>query len=1043
MRNLLAASQDSPVSCYRFVYILIEFCLLTSAGWTTFAAEPPTANQYIRTDFTVDDGLPDNTINTIIETENGLLWVGTSSGLASFDGRTFTTVHLRFPGTPLPGTVNSLVMGSDGDLWVGTDAGVIRIPKRDLNNPDLPHSTAFRLGKQQSEEVEVLFRDRGEAIWAGTSHGLYRFNGNQFICMAGDIYVGRIRQALDGRLMLNTGRGFVEFDGKNLIEYPRLGARFGIPDDQIFDADQDSDGTMWYCTSVGLRSVSAHAGVVRTYGPPRKSAYRVYMAPNGAHWASGQFAIYEIVDEQTWTPAPDLGARYFYQGKDGDLWIGVMGGGGLVHLQPRTVRMFTKADGLPSGVALAVLPAHDGQLWVGANCGLAVFDRNQFRVFGKEEGLTNTCAWSLAEDRNHAIWVGTYGGGLFQYRDGHFSQFTKEQGLASRIVTQIMVAADDSLWMATPDGVSHLQGGRIRNYGPAEGLSSIRVQAIHQDRAGTIWVATQAGVDRLVSDRFVSVPGTRGANEVLARHFIETSEGDLYTTNLPQGVSRIKNGQVTLLDSTLGLMEMVEAPDHSLWFSGRNGVIRISEQEFALVGKSTTPLDYEVFNRADGLDTTEASSGTPNIAMTSDGQLWIATVKGLAQIDTLHLPVTARTPKIFIAGVTIDSMRHSVGNGLVLPPGIHHVELNLAAINLANPAKIRLQYRLEGVDSDWLDGNSSRTAVYSNIPSGTHRLLVRATNNIGQWNPPEIVYELNQQPHFYVRPLFKVSGAVAVALLLVLVYFLRMRYVVKQTRIILEQRQVERETVARDLHDTFLQGIQGLILRFHTGTQQLPPDHPVRKSFEEALRQSDQVMLEGRGVLSRLRTKQMKPETLTDSYAAIGQGFRSLWPAQFNLMLSGQRRDLDAVVQEELEKTGREALFNAYRHARASRIEVEIHFGIFELTVRFRDDGVGIDPSILREGSAPGHYGLAGMQERISRVGGRMELWSGAGAGTEIEIRIPDRIAYRQVERKIKPRWIRRLLLQFPKHCNTDQLNATRGGHQETVTLHKNQGELP
>jgi signal transduction histidine kinase len=169
-------------------------------------------------------------------------------------------------------------------------------------------------------------------------------------------------------------------------------------------------------------------------------------------------------------------------------------------------------------------------------------------------------------------------------------------------------------------------------------------------------------------------------------------------------------------------------------------------------------------------------------------------------------------------------------------------------------------------------------------------------------------------------------------------------------------------------------------------------------------------MIEGRGVLSRLRTKRTRPETLTETYTVIGTEFRALSPAQFETFVSGRSRDLDVVVQEELEKIGREALFNAYRHANASRIEVEIHFGIFDFRVRFRDDGVGIDPAILREGSVPGHFGFPGMRERVSRIGGKLEIWSRPGAGTEIEVRVPGSIAYSDHERKLSQRWIRRLL---------------------------------
>ena len=287
--------------------------------------------------------------------------------------------------------------------------------------------------------------------------------------------------------------------------------------------------------------------------------------------------------------------------------------------------------------------------------------------------------------------------------------------------------------------------------------------------------------------------------------------------------------------------------------------------------------------------------------------------------------------------------------------------------------------------------------------------MVRATDNRGTWDAGTVIYQIVQRPFFYETRFFQLSALGASLLLLAVAYIVRVSYVVRQTRAILEERQVERESVARDLHDTFLQGIQGLILHFHTGTQQIPADQPVRRVFEEALRQSDNVMLEGRSVLSKLQTRRSNPESLPDAFTTIAHEFLALSTAQFELTVSGRRRDIDAVVREELHKIGREALFNAFRHAHAKKIEVELHFGLFELRLRFRDNGLGIDPTILREGRVPDHYGLPGMRERARKIGGHFELWSRPGAGTEIEVRIPGAIAYRRGEASHQ-RWFRQLL---------------------------------
>jgi signal transduction histidine kinase/ligand-binding sensor domain-containing protein len=1015
LRDILSAVHESPVTRRHWICVVWLLWLISSAALANSPPDSPVQSSYIRTDFTVDDGLPDNVINAITQTQNGLLWIASGDHLASFDGRTFTPIQLRIAGVRFPGSINALLEGQDGDLWVGTSTGIVRIPNKEQHDSTASASTSFRLGKLGSAEVLTLFVSRDGTVWAGTGDGLYQFDGSQFHCVDSLDIISRIMQASNGWLILTTPNGVVEYDGKNVVRLSGLEAELGVHDHQIFDAFEDSHGTMWYGTTAGVRSVVNHrVRLMNSSKPAPSRTYRFFPGRNGVTWASTPYALYAISEKTIWTPAPNLEPRSFYEEKDGDLWIGT-NGGGLVHLQPRIVQMYTKADGLPSDIPMAVLPGHDGRLWIGMNCGLAVLEGNKFKRFKSgKDGLANTCVWSLAEDREHNIWLGTYGGGLFRYRNGSFTQYSTKEGLGSNVVTKVMVAQDHSLWAATGNGLSRLQNGMIHNYTAAEGLAVGHVLDVHQDENGTIWIATHAGVEMFASGRFVDVPAAKEIGDHLARRFFEDTKGNLYAVDEPDGISQIRNGELTQFNSTLNVMEMKESPDHRMWFSSRRGLIEISEEDFLRAGHSGDPLDYEVFNRADGLRTNEASRGDPDIGFTPDGKLWIATVEGLAMIDTSRLPRAGKRPPIFVAGTSIDGKSHVVGSGLVLQPGIHRVELQLAAVDLANPQRIRLQYRMEGVDSEWLDATSSRAAIYTSVPVGSHRMLIRATDSTGHWNLPTVVYEITQLPYFYETLIFRISIIIGFIVLLILAYLWRVRYLIRQSRIILEERQVEREAVARDLHDTFLQSVQALILRFHIGTQELAEDHPVRQSFEEALKQSDSVSREGRDVLSRLHLSTTRPESLTEAFAALGREFRLLNPVQFDVIVSGNRQELNAVVQGELVKIGREALFNAFRHAKASQIEVEIHFGIVELRVQFRDNGTGIDPAILRAGSATGHYGLSGMRERCSKIGSSLELWSRPGAGTEIEVRVPCAIAYPQTGKGWRNRWARRL---FRKHA--------------------------
>jgi signal transduction histidine kinase len=974
-----------------------------------FAAQPlPLADQYIRTDFTVEDGLPDDVVNAILRADNGLLWVGTESGLATFDGREFRRIPLSFPGAANLGAVLALAKTSSGDLWIGTSAGLVRIAKKNLDQLTPSEMTFFPLGDERGDLVLALLETRAGVLWVGTNHGLYRFEGGSFHKVLGAEAIHRLAEASNGHLLLVTQRGFLEFDGQKAIEHPEIAQRLGVSEDEIFNVFQDQRSTMWYSTHSGIMRKGEHP--FRPFDPPataKAPAYRTYEDAQGQIWISNDRGTLRVNGDRL-EALSSFGARSFYAGKDGDVWMGT-NGEGLLHFKPRLVRMYTKSDGLPNDRVMTVLATHDGKLWVGNGCGLSLFDQDRFKFYAEKEGLINSCVWALAEDHNNDLWIGSYNGGLFKFHDGHFTQYSVAQGLASNIVLGIVVARDNSLWIATPDGLSHMKDGHITNYTTAQGLQSDRILSIHQDAAGDIWAATQAGLARLAGDRFVSLPSSSFKEGTSAVRFAEDSLGNLYTSNLPRGISLLRRGQLEDVNDDLNVMDMVESPHHDLWFSSMNGIIRVALGDLKrAVEDRDTPLDYTSIDRTDGLNSSQASAGIPNIAMTPDEKLWIATVEGLAMVDLKQISSSGSKPAIFVGEVTIDGKKQPVTGQVVIPNGTHHIELHLTSVDLRSPEKTRLQYRMDGVDSAWLDADVSRTATYTALPAGRHVFHVRATGSDGTWDLKGIQYEVTQQPLFYQRAWFQLTCAAVLVAMLSAAYLARVNYIVRNTRIVLEARIAEREHIARDLHDTFLQGIQGILLRFHASAQRLAKDDPLRSEFEEVLELSDAVMSQGRGLVSGLRMGPGAADDLPIAFVMAGKEFSALSPAAYKVIVIGEPRKLNALVYDEIAKIGREALFNAYRHAKAAKIEAELNYTPSELHIRFRDDGAGIDPGILARGSRVGHYGLPGMSERANKIGAKLDIYSRLGAGTEIELRIPAKAAYHPAK-KSRGYWLQRI----------------------------------
>ncbi len=965
--------------------------------WQARALDPQ-AGSYLRTDFTVEEGLPDNEVNAIAQTRNGFLWVGTDGGLARFDGKHFTQIRLR-PGISKEIPVSFLLTAADGTLWVGTEAGLVSIPSAALDHFDRSLVTMYHPGPGPSDRIaSLLIRDG--VLWVGTSRGLYRFDHGRFVTVIPDEAISNMDQTSNGHLLIITSHGFMEWDGLRVVRHPELPNQLGVTSDGIFQVHEDRKGVRWFCTNSGVARLAN--GSLQKFPPYKNSvgaaAFRIYEDPQGNLWTNKGTGLFRASDKGVDSVALGVHARYMYSDVNGDLWVAT-GSEGLLRFTDRSFKMYTPADGLPdSNIPMAVLAARDGTLWVGSNCGgLSRFDGKRFKTYTEKDGLANSCVWSLAEDANHNLWIGTWGGGLFRFRAGRFTQYSSAAGLPSVVVLSVAPAQDGSLWVATTEGLSHMQNEQFHNYRVADGLSSDRVITVVQDRHGGIWAATDAGVDHLVGDHFVPVRGGPEEGDVPYGPVKEDSFGNLYAFSLVSGISRIEDNRLMSVNAALQPSGMVESANHDFWFSGRDGIYRVAAGDLKRAELDRdSPVDYTSYGHADGLDTRECTTGQPNIAITPDDKLWVGTLKGLAMLDLRRQLRRNHKPAIIMEEVEAGKTKMNPGRELLLEPGKTHVDFHFTAVDLASPENVRIQYRLDGVDTAWFDADSTRTATYTDIPVGVHSFHIRASNGDGVWDPEGVVYNVTQKPFFYQTVTFRLAAVMAGLLLLVGLYQLRLRQAAARLNARLEERLAERERIARDLHDTLLQGFQGLILRFHDAMMDIPEREPARQLMETALDRADEVMAEGRDRVVSLHPSFDRFGDLAQSLARAAEEIGNGSEVKISVTAQGQAQTLDPVALDEIYCIGREAMTNAFRHAKGKSIEVEVDYASWELRLRIRDDGRGIDPNILEDGR-PGHIGLASMRERAERVGGQLDIVSGPGAGTEIELKVPAARAYRGI----------------------------------------------
>ena len=970
----LTIVNTNKIRCLALVTILV-LCA------TARALDPnQPANSFLRKHFTTDDGLPGIVAGHVVQTNDGFLWVVTNNSfLNRFDGKTFT-------GFKNP-RASVLAVAPDGALWIGTDEGLIRVPSSSFNQFKLDGLTEYQPDPGKATKISSLLFSRNGVLWVGTAAGLFRYERDQFVAVGPRVPTSQIHEAPDGHLLVVNDEGVIEIAGSEVVPHPGLVDQLG--EKLIFDVLRDRRGNTWYCTAAGVMR-ETNGRIEKLDVSPGNSPRLIHEDPHGTVWIGKEKGLLRATSAGLELVDKDIQVRSLYTDRDGNLWVGT-NGDGLYRFKDRAIRMFTTADGLPNDVIMTVITAHDGAIWTGANCGgITRFDGKNFKTYSEKDGLRNSCVWSLVEDMNRDLWIGTYGGGAFRFHDGAFTQYSKSQGLADDIVAHVYAARDGSVWFSTPNGLSRLKNGQIRNFTTADGLTTNTIATVFEDRAGTIWVGNRLGLDRMVGDRFESFAPV---SKTTALAFAEDREGGLYVNVLvgPNAVTRrFYKDRVDTIQQ-MSAYDLIETEQGELWF-GSTPLSRVQPGNFTHPRTPDEPLDFEAFSTEDGLITAGTSSWSRTLALGRDGKMYAATPKGLAALDLNLLRVTHTKPTIYLTDITIGRNTERAGREIVIPAGTSHVKIQFAAVEISAPEKIRLQYRLDGVDSEWLDAPNDSSAIYTSIPVGTHALRIRACNRNGIWDRQGMVFMITQRPFFYQTRWFIAAVSAAGILLVFLIYRLRVAQISRQMSARFDERLAERTRVARELHDTLLQTVQGSKMVADHALKNPTDQTRMLRAMEQLSTWLAQATQEGRAALLSLRGSTTEKNDLEEAFRrAIDECGRDS-KVEISFSVTGDAREMHPVVRDEVYRIGYEAIRNACTHSGAERLAITLEYA-HDLTLLISDNGVGIDSEIIEQGK-DGHFGLRGMKERADRIDSKLTLSSSSDSGTTITLVVPGRLAF-------------------------------------------------
>jgi signal transduction histidine kinase len=651
-------------------------------------------------------------------------------------------------------------------------------------------------------------------------------------------------------------------------------------------------------------------------------------------------------------------------------------------------------------------------MWVATRDGLSRLRNGQTTIFRKGNGLPDNFVQSLYNDSRGRLWASFPAHGLSFFENG---KFVGVSGLPSEEVYSITGNEKDNLWLCGTKGLSHLRGGRLVETVPWSVMGRHQqAKVIAADRGG-IWLAFWIErsllffKDGRVQESYTSTDGRLGKGEVEVVDLRLDQDGALWVATHYSGISRMKDGHIATLTTKNGvpsdtILWSIEDNDRSVWLYTASGLVRISRSELdAWIADPSRTIQMSVWNAADGVVIRETAPSyySPSVAKSSDGKLWFNTGDGLQLVDPRHLAFNKLPPPVHIEGIVADhkvlwqNLPGTTVSNLRLSPRTRDLALNYTALSLVTPEKVHFKYKLEGQDSDWREVINDREVQYSNLAPRHYRFRVIASNNSGVWNEQGDALEFSIAPAYYQTAWFRALCAAGIIAVFWAFYLSRVRRLHHEFEMTLDARVGERTRIARDLHDTLLQSFHGILLHLQILSNELPGD-TTKARLQSIIDQAEHAIVEGRDAVKGLRTSAEERNNLALAIRTLGEelGASNSRRPDFTVQVEGAPRNLHPIVRDEVYRIAGEAMRNAFRHANAQRIEVEIHYDEGEFRVRVRDNGKGIDRKLIGEDGREGHFGLRGMRERAKLLGGKLTVWSELDSGTEVELSLAAAHAY-------------------------------------------------
>ena len=995
-------------SCRTLLLAASIFALL--APQRQLSARPLVA-QMTHTSWLARDGAPTG-IKVLVQAGDGVLWIGATTGLFTFDGFKFEEFESSKGEAEMPtGSVSSILMARDHSMWIGFASGpLVRVDRGHVRIYETANGTNF--GK-----IVSIQQAPDGAVWVATQHHIWSLtylDQWQTQLTPEDPFNRFLLIDRFGTSWLATNKGLYQ-KSKTQLKYQQILDSSGI----FLVLSENADGSLIVSDFVKASAVG------RTRLLDRDGHVLGELSGHDVLFASLSQA-----DNTIWLATENHGLKAVSS---------LSGDSG-------TDGVFDRSNGLTSNIVHAVLQDRDGNIWAGTDNGL---DRLELPRLLTVDLDPNEQVWSICSGQKEALWLASQAGDLYRVlgssvskmstrvedilsvtcaRDGAVLFVSRaglwrfENGVVARLpdppgsepyqTTQVLEMSDRSLIIVnTVSGIWQLKSGKFLQLGTRV-LQKSAGQVAFLDSHDRAWIS---GADQKNSVAVLGPDGTRLLNPGDPRPgpvsvFLETSLGMFLGGR--NGIAISTGGDFRKLRflqprAVLEVTGLIQSRDGDLWILGSRGVVHVDSVQLARgVQDNAFRMKAQIFSE-DGIVGRSIFASGNKAVIDEKGRLWFAALNRVAWLDPRNQPPRPKLPLLSITAITADGKPSKSDNQF--NPNPDSLEIDYLGVNLSSPESVAYRYRLSGVDSAWRDVGSRKEAIYTHLKPGSYVFQVKASNGDDIWTDALSSTPFSILPAYYQTWWFVLLCCFMTLSLVAFCVSVYVRTVTSSIR----ARSDERVRIAQDLHDTLLQGVHGLMLSVHVVGQTTALSKGERLKLDRALSAANDMIIEGRSRVSHLRSGAVHYGELENAFERVLQDLNVSGEVVYSVSRTGalanisSSRLLNPHIVDELFIVGREALTNAFRHANASEIVVKMKYGRSAFDLSLCDNGIGLGQQDTRDFVAQDHWGVRGMNERVRQMGGLFRIKDNPQKGTEVSVSVPAIYSYQKVT------WLRALAVHL------------------------------